>query len=68
MTFELIPLGNLEDQIRFIPTGSTVSMTCSPARTVEDTLNLCEQLGNYGFATIPHPPAVYISYFTKNGN
>ncbi len=54
MTFELIPLGNLEDQIRFIPTGSTVSMTCSPARTVEDTLNLCEQLGNYGFATIPH--------------
>ncbi len=54
MTFELIPLKNLEDQIRFIPTGSTVSMTCSPAKTIEDTLDLCERLGNYGFSTIPH--------------
>lgn len=54
MTFELIPLKNLEDQIRFIPTGSTVSMTCSPAKTIEDTLDLCERLGNYGFSTVPH--------------
>tara|TARA_B100000315_G_scaffold66105_2_gene60039 strand:- start:59 stop:865 length:807 start_codon:yes stop_codon:yes gene_type:complete len=54
MTFELIPLKNLEDQIPFIPTGSTVSMTCSPVRTVEDTLDPCERLGNYGFSTIPH--------------
>jgi len=54
MTFELIPLKNLEDQIRFIPAGATVSMTCSPAKTIEDTLDLCERLGNYGLPTIPH--------------
>ncbi|HCV36862.1 MAG TPA: 5,10-methylenetetrahydrofolate reductase [Acidimicrobiaceae bacterium] len=54
MTFELIPLKSLDDQIRFVPTGSTVSMTCSPNKTIEDTLDLCERLGNYGFSTIPH--------------
>ncbi len=54
MAFELIPLKNLEDQIRNIPTGSTVSITCSPAKTIEDTLDFCERLGSYGFSTIPH--------------
>ncbi len=54
MTFELIPLKNLADQAGFLPAGATVSMTCSPAKTIEDTLDLCGQFGRAGHPTIPH--------------
>ena len=54
MTYELIPLKNLADQSMFLPAGSTVSVTCSPAKTVDDTLDLCAHYGGQGFTVIPH--------------
>jgi len=54
MTYELIPLGNLADQSQYLPDGATVSVTCSPARTVDDTLDLCAGYAEKGFTVIPH--------------
>ena len=54
MTYELIPLKNLADQSRHLPEGATVSVTCSPAKTVDDTLDLCAGYAEKGFTVIPH--------------
>jgi len=54
MTYEVIPLKNLSDQSMFLPEGATVSVTCSPAKTVDDTLDLCEVYRYRGYDVIPH--------------
>ncbi|MFL5668748.1 MAG: methylenetetrahydrofolate reductase, partial [Chloroflexota bacterium] len=43
-TFELVPLKNALDQADFLPAGATVSVTASPAKGIEATVVLCEQL------------------------
>lgn len=52
--FELIPLRNVLEQARFLPEGATVSVTASPTKTLEDTMQLAEELSQMGFAAIPH--------------
>ena len=52
--FELIPLKNVLDQARFLPEGATVSVTASPAKTLEDTMDLAAELQQRGFDVIPH--------------
>lgn len=54
MTYELIPLKNVHDQAKFLPQNSTMSVTCSPAKTIDDTLDLCEIFSADGHITIPH--------------
>jgi len=54
MTYELIPLKNLADQSEHLPDGATVSVTCSPAKTIDDTLDLCAGYAEKGFTVIPH--------------
>ena len=54
MTYELIPLKNVHDQAKFLPQNSTMSVTCSPAKTIDDTLDLCESFSADGHTTIPH--------------
>ena len=53
-TFELIPLKNSMDQAAFLPAGATVSVTASPAKGIEATVALCEQLQAAGFRAVPH--------------
>jgi methylenetetrahydrofolate reductase (NADPH) len=53
-TFELVPLKNALDQAAFLPTGSTVSVTVSPAKGIEATVALSEQLQARGFRAVPH--------------
>lgn len=53
-TFELIPLRNAMDQAALLPPGATVSVTASPAKGVEATIALCEQLQARGFRAVPH--------------
>ncbi len=53
-TFELVPLKNALEQAAFLPTGATVSVTASPAKGVEATVSLCEQLQARGFRAVPH--------------
>jgi len=54
MTYELIPLKNVHEQGEFLPQSSTISITCSPAKDIEATLELCENFLDKGHATIPH--------------
>jgi methylenetetrahydrofolate reductase (NADPH) len=56
-TFELIPLKNSLDQAALLPPGATVSVTASPAKGIEATIALCEQLQARGFRAVPHVSA-----------
>jgi methylenetetrahydrofolate reductase (NADPH) len=53
-TFELIPLKNVHDQSAFLPAGATVSVTASPAKGLEATVELTAALESRGFRAIPH--------------
>ena len=56
-TFELIPLKNSLGQAALLPAGATVSVTASPAKGIEATVALCEQLQAHGFRAVPHVSA-----------
>ncbi len=53
-TFELIPLRDALSAAEALPAGATVSVTASPAKGVEATVALCEQLQARGFRAVPH--------------
>jgi methylenetetrahydrofolate reductase (NADPH) len=53
-TFELVPLRNAIDQAAHLPSGATVSVTASPAKGIEATIALCEQLQAARFRAVPH--------------
>ncbi len=52
--FELIPLKNVLEQAPHLPDGATVSVTASPAKGMEATLDLSAELQQMGFDVIPH--------------
>jgi methylenetetrahydrofolate reductase (NADH) len=52
--FELVPLKNAIDQAAFLPPRATVTVTSSPAKGIEATVALCEQLQAAGFRAVPH--------------
>lgn len=52
--FELLPLKNLPDQIPHLPAGARVSVTASPAKGIDATLDWAAQLQSDGFRAIPH--------------
>lgn len=53
-TYELIPIKNADDQAGFLPPGATVSVTASPSKGIEATIDLAERLQAHGFDVIPH--------------
>jgi methylenetetrahydrofolate reductase (NADPH) len=53
-TFELIPLKNVHEQAAGIPRGRTVSVTASPGKTIETTVELAIELEAAGLRAIPH--------------
>jgi methylenetetrahydrofolate reductase (NADPH) len=53
-TFELVPLRSAIDQAAFLPPRATVTVTSSPAKGIEATVALCEQLQAGGFRAVPH--------------
>lgn len=52
--FELIPLRNVRDQAAFLPPGATVSVTASPAKGIEATVELAAALTADGFSVVAH--------------
>lgn len=52
--YELIPLKSAEAQIEHLPEGCSVSVTCSPAKGQEATLELTARLLDLGFNAVPH--------------
>ena len=53
-TFELVPLKSAMDHAAHLPAGATVSVTASPAKGLEATVALSEQLQRAGFRAVPH--------------
>jgi methylenetetrahydrofolate reductase (NADPH) len=53
-TFELIPLKNVREQAAALPAGATVSVTASPAKGIEATVELAIELEAGGLRAIPH--------------
>jgi methylenetetrahydrofolate reductase (NADH) len=53
-TFELIPLKNVREQAATLPRGATVSVTASPGKGIEATVELAIELEATGLRAIPH--------------
>lgn len=53
-TFELVPLRGAIDRASSLPQGATVSVTASPAKGLEATVDLAGQLRHAGFRAVPH--------------
>jgi methylenetetrahydrofolate reductase (NADPH) len=52
--FELLPLKNLPEQIPHLPAGARVSVTASPNKGIDATLDWAIRLHDDGFRAIPH--------------
>ncbi len=52
--FEVVPLKSLEEQKHHIPTGSWVSVTCSPKKGIGTTMDLTAEFKAAGHRPIPH--------------
>jgi methylenetetrahydrofolate reductase (NADPH) len=52
--FELIPVKGALEQAKHLPNGATVSVTASPAKGMDATLDLAEALQQLGFTVVPH--------------
>ncbi len=52
--FEIIPLKNASAQARFLPSGAVVTVTASPNKGMEATLELAAELAEAGFDVTPH--------------
>jgi methylenetetrahydrofolate reductase (NADPH) len=55
--FEVVPLPSAEAQAAHLPTGTTVTVTCSPRRGVDATVALAERLAAGGLHAVPHVAA-----------
>lgn len=51
---ELIPMKSLERAMNELPAGSSISMTCSPAKSIEATLDETDLLMTAGHDVTPH--------------
>ncbi len=52
--FELLPLKNLPDQVPHLPAGARVSVTASPGKGIDATVDWAIRLASDGFRAIPH--------------
>ena len=54
MTYEIVPLRSAADAIAALPAGATVSVTCSPVKGIDATLELSAQVLAASHAPVPH--------------
>jgi len=59
--FELLPLKSLADQVPHLPPGARVSVTASPAKGIDATVEWAVRLQADGFRAIPHLSARMIA-------
>src|SRR5438552_15010740 len=56
--FEVFPASGVEDAVaQWVPADQTVTVTASPAKGLEATLDLTERLAGRGFRVVPHVSA-----------
>jgi methylenetetrahydrofolate reductase (NADPH) len=53
-TFEVIPLKNALEKASLLPSAASVSVTASPAKGIEATIDLAIALQEQGYAAVPH--------------
>ncbi len=54
LTFEVIPLKSLDAAVEALPERATVSVTCSPAKGIDETIRLTDEVRAKGHTAIPH--------------
>jgi methylenetetrahydrofolate reductase (NADPH) len=60
--YEVLPTGSVEDKVlEHVPLDRTVTVTASPAKGLEATLALTEQLARHGYHAVPHLAARMVS-------
>lgn len=52
--FEVIPIAGVDEQAARLPLGAVVTVTCSPARGMENTLDCAARLAARGYHVVPH--------------
>jgi methylenetetrahydrofolate reductase (NADPH) len=52
--FEIVPAPGVIDKATAIPQGSTVSVTASPSKGMEPTIEVAIELQSRGYRTVPH--------------
>jgi methylenetetrahydrofolate reductase (NADPH) len=56
--YEVFPAGGIEDAVaEWVPAGLTVTVTASPAKGLDATLDLTERLAGRGYRVVPHVSA-----------
>ena len=51
---EIFPTPTIEERLVVLEPGSDVAVTCSPARGVDETIEITERLARKGFKVVPH--------------
>jgi len=60
--FEVLPTASTEDKVlQHLPRDRTVTVTASPTKGLEATLDLAERLAGHGYTTVPHLAARMVS-------
>jgi len=54
MTYEVIPMKSVEKAIVDLPPGAKVSVTCSPVKGIDATMELTERVRAMGHHPVPH--------------
>lgn len=54
VTFEVIPLKGITDKTRVLPAKTPVSITASPAKGIQATVDLARQLREFDYMVTPH--------------
>ena len=54
MHYELVPVNSVDDAIAALPAGTTVSVTCSPVKGIDATLEMTARLRALGHRAVPH--------------
>ncbi len=54
MTYEVIPMKSVEKAIVDLPPGAKVSVTCSPVKGIDATMQLTERIRDMGHHPVPH--------------
>src|SRR5262245_46330781 len=53
--YEVFPAGKIEQDVaQWLPSGATVTVTASPAKGLDATVDLAERLAARGFRVVPH--------------
>ena len=53
--YEVLPFGNVEESVLVhVPRDVTLTVTVSPQKGIEHTLDVAERLMRHGYAVVPH--------------